>query len=280
MMSLRTSPRRLGALSSFNPYFRVTNWTAMDELMDEMMATTNQLEGWDNFGWSRMNDQLMWRSAFDDVDAMMANMAVVSPIINRMLAGPAMMDRLQFVSPANEMARLQNETRSMAAAVAGEPPEYFSDVEDVQTGYFRKSLPQAVTGTDQATATPNTLCTMTPHYSIKNWATAKPLMQELINESNKEPGCTYFGWAKTGAKLHSRETFVDGDAMRAHIEAVRPLMDRLSAGPATLERLEINGPSEEVAKVKALTADLNPEYYEMTKQVTGEGATARLEASA
>ena len=67
MMSLR-SPAR-STITSFSPYFRVSSWDAVNPIMQEWLNRTALHGGWDNFGWSRRGDQLMWRSQFDDVSA-------------------------------------------------------------------------------------------------------------------------------------------------------------------------------------------------------------------
>ena len=98
---------------------------------------------------------------------------------------------------------------------------------------------------------------MTPHYTIKDWDAAQPIMQQIIDRANQEPGCTYFGWEKSGNMLNSRETFTDENAMRAHIENVKPLLDQLKSGPA-----------KEIKKIKDAAASLDPEYFESsTKQI-------------
>lgn len=248
----------------------------MTPLMQEMVDMTNSMTGWDNFGWVRSGNSLGWRSSFDDVDAMLLNVSSISPLLDRMMREAAIMDRLEVVGPAEHMERIKQNTARIAAAVANEDPKYFENLEDVQTGYFRKT-PPAVVAPQAAESRPNTMCTMTPHYTIKDWNTARPLMQALLNKSNMEPGCTYYGWAKAGDKLHSRETFVDGAALEAHVAATRPLMDALVKTDAVaLDRLELTGPATEMDKVKPLLEDLSPEYLALE----GSSPSAQIEGSA
>lgn len=262
MMNLR--PSRYGAMHSFNPTFQVTSWPAMTPLMQEMSELTNSMAGWNDFGWVRSGDQLGWRSSFDDVDSMLANVSSVTPLLNRMLREAATLDRLGFVGPVEQMARIKNETARIAASVANKNEHYFENIDDLQTSYFRKT-PSVAAGAQQVQQ--NTLCTMTPHYTIKNWSVAQPLMQSILNKSNLEPGCTYFGWAKGGDQLHSKETFVNGAALEAHVAAVKPLMNALiSSNAVTLEHMEITGPSAEVEKVKHLVADLKPEILTLEQE--------------
>ncbi len=72
-----------------------------------------------------------------------------------------------------------------------------------------------------------------------------------------EPGCVYFGWTKVGDKVQTREAYKDGAAVRAHMENVRPILDRLLSGPAKLNQVELKGPAAELAKAKSATAELD-----------------------
>lgn len=235
-------------------------------IMQEMLDITSAMPGWDNFGFTRSGDRLYWRSAFDQTDDMLSSFSKLTPLMNRMLSGPATMDRVGFVSPADQMQRIQDQTMDLFRTGLTQP-EYFKTVEDVQKGFFRKSTP---TTRDAI----NTQCTMQPHYTIEDWDTAKPIMQSIIDQSSKDPACTYFGFHKSGNKLHSQEAFTDGDAMKAHMNAVRPLMEQLKAGPAKLERLEMHGPEPELSKVKdaAAALQIEPEYFHATGAVALKGA--------
>lgn len=177
-----------------------------------------------------------------------------------MLAGPATLDQLAFVLPSIDLARIQAATTKAALRTLTDP-QYFETLEDKETCFIRKSLPSSVDGTKK-TASP---CTMSPHYTICEWEKAGPIMREIFEAANQEPGCIYFGWERSGNKLHSRETFVDGDSLKTHVDRVKLLIDELRAGPATLDRLEVTGPASELAKIKVITAGLSPhpEYFEI-----------------
>ena len=195
---------------------------------------------------------------------MLMNFGSLSPLMDQLLAGPASLDRMEFVGPAAQLARIQAATeRAANASLRGaSSPEYFETVEDVQTEFIRKSI-QSPPGAAGSTSQANTLCTMTPQYKILDWTAARPLMQAIIDKANAEPGCAYFGWTKSGDFLKSRETFVSGDAMKAHIEGCKPLLMALkAAGVAQLTHLEINAPAPELEKVKEIAASLQPDSLE------------------
>jgi len=245
----------------------------VESILTEMLDVTNEMEGWDNFGWVRSGNRLGWRSSFDDVDAMLHHCRSITPLLDRMLCEACTMDRLEFVAPADQLTRIRNDTERIAATVANEDEKYFENVEDLQAGYFRKEPPLV----EGVLVKPNNMCTMTPHYTIKDWGETRPLMQSILNKSSAEPGCTYFGWAKAGEKLHSKESFVDGAALQAHVEGVRPLIDAMvNSNAVTLDRMELTGPKAELEKVKTLVADLKPDFLEIEDGTPQE----RIEASA
>jgi quinol monooxygenase YgiN len=244
-------------LVSYSPYFRVADWDLATPIMQEMLDRTSATPGWDNFGWSRAGDRLLLRNAFNDVDTMLSSFETVSPFIDRMVAGPATLDRFNFSAPLDEMARIQAQTARDLARFNTKPVLLEQDMEN-QSGYVRKPT----------SGVSETFCTMTPNYTIKDWSAARPIMQQIIDQANADPGCTYFGWEKSGDILTSRENFTDGEAMKTHLENVKPYMEKLKAGPAQMDELEVHGPVKELEKVKDVAAPLNPVYYESsTKQI-------------
>ncbi len=90
-------------LSLMHPYFRVTSWPAARPIMLDFLDRTMMDPLCIDCGWTRAGDQLLWRSAFSDADAMLASFSNVSPLISAMLAGPATMDRLEVHGPSTAM---------------------------------------------------------------------------------------------------------------------------------------------------------------------------------
>jgi len=152
-------------------------------------------------------------------------------------------------------------------------------VTNMDEGFFSRAIKR--TGSAPGTV-PETLCSMQPSYSITNWPAAKPIVQvcvllhkimyqfqftlydikrssfkELISATTKDPGCVYFGWSKFGDELKIREAFVDGNAAAAHLEIIKPIIEKLLGGPACMNPIEVHGPSAEVEKTKKATASIN-----------------------
>ena len=86
-------------------------------------------------------------------------------------------------------------------------------------------------------------------------------MDELIQKAATETGCVYYGMSQAGDKLFVREAYVDGDAMNAHLENVGPCIEKILAGPASLDEISIHGPAEELEKVKPGTEALGATYF-------------------
>ena len=181
--------------------------------------------------------------------------------MNQLLADAATVERIHFAAPSTILSTVQSKTARSALKELRTKPVYYETVEDIHTGYFHK--PEK--------GPSENMCTMMPQFIIKDWKSAKPLMQEIIEAANDEPGCTYFGWEKSNNRLIARETFFDGDSMKAHVEKVRPLLDKLVAGPAELEKLEIHGPEIEVEKIKPVTESFTPQYFQSNAMQSTEG---------
>jgi quinol monooxygenase YgiN len=232
--------------------------------MQEILDRAALQSGIDNFGWTRSGERLLWCSAFDDSDSMLAAFLDMRSTMNNLIKAGAELDGIEFLAPSSSLVRIRENSESLLRDFK---PEYFETEDAYLTGYFRK-LP-VENGSQE------TLCTLVPHYTIQDWDKARPIMQKIIDAAFSEPGCTYFGWSKSGNKLNSREIFTDGKSMKAHIEKVMPLIEQLKAGPAALDKVDVHGPELEIKKVDEVAATLRPEYFK------DEGSpTKKLESAA
>ena len=107
--------------------------------------------------------------------------------------------------------------------------------------------------------------TIQPKITIKDWAKATPIVAKFIPATENEKGCVYYGWTKTADKLFCREAYVDAASVIEHLGNVGHLVGELTADPnvATLDELELHGPSAEVEKCKAAMDPLGTVYYEV-----------------
>lgn len=88
----------------------------------------------------------------------------------------------------------------------------------------------------------------------------KALCDQFISLTEREPKCLYYGFSFSGDIAHCREAYDDADALLAHLSNVGAVLDQ-AVKIAGVERLEIHGIPEELAKLKEPLADLNPTYF-------------------
>jgi quinol monooxygenase YgiN len=100
---------------------------------------------------------------------------------------------------------------------------------------------------------PNSFCSIIPTFKVNDWDKVNPILDELIEATKKEAGVIYYGFVanKETNTAVAREAYVDGDAMNKHLENVGPLLGKLLDGPAELLSMRVQGPEEELTKVKA-----------------------------
>lgn len=75
-----------------------------------------------------------------------------------------------------------------------------------------------------------------------------------------EPACLYYGFSCHDGTAHCREGYADAEEALAHLENIGPLLAE-ALKIARLERLELRGPEEELAKLRAPFANLNPQFF-------------------
>ena len=90
-----------------------------------------------------------------------------------------------------------------------------------------------------------------PYFTVLNWAKARPIMAEFVKRTATEDGMIYYGWDINGDTLYCREAYLDGAAVKKHLENVGSCIGELLAeGVAKLDKIAIHGPAAELEKVK------------------------------
>jgi len=106
--------------------------------------------------------------------------------------------------------------------------------------------------------------TIQPIFTLVDQAKAEPFMKRCVEATKSEPGCMYYGWTICGDKLFCREAYVDGAAVDAHLAAAVPIVgEMLDSGAATLDTIELHGPSAEWPKFKEAADGLGATYYDV-----------------
>lgn len=89
----------------------------------------------------------------------------------------------------------------------------------------------------------------------------KAIISQFIERTQTEDACLYYDFSINGDMAFCREAYMDGDAVLFHLENVGAQIEATGEFSEMI-RLEIHGPAEELAKLKAPLAELPVEYYE------------------
>ncbi len=111
-------------------------------------------------------------------------------------------------------------------------------------------------------ATEDKCCTIVPYFQVHEGQLEafKGLCGQFVEKTNTEPKCLYYGFSFDGDQAHCREGYDDAEGLLAHLENVGALLQE-TLKIADITRLEVHGPEEELAKLRAPMADLNPQFF-------------------
>jgi quinol monooxygenase YgiN len=111
-------------------------------------------------------------------------------------------------------------------------------------------------------ATTDTCCSIAPYFKVHadKLDDFKRLCNQLVEKSNQEPQCLYYGFTFNGDQVHCREGYADAGAVLAHLENIGPLLQE-ALKMADITRLEIHGPEAELEKLRKPMAGLNPQFF-------------------
>lgn len=111
-------------------------------------------------------------------------------------------------------------------------------------------------------ATRDTCCTIVPYFKAHagKLEAFRSLCERFVAKTFTEPNCLYCGFSFDGDEVHCRQGYTDAQAALAHLENVGALLGEALA-IADVVRLEVHGPEQELAKLRAPLAQLNPRYF-------------------
>ena len=111
-------------------------------------------------------------------------------------------------------------------------------------------------------ATQDKCCSIVPYFKVPSdkLGEFKALCEKFVEKSHTEPKCLYYGFSFDGDQAHCREGYQDADGLLAHLDNVGALLQQ-ALEIAELTRLEIHGPEEELAKLRAPLANLKPQFF-------------------
>jgi quinol monooxygenase YgiN len=89
---------------------------------------------------------------------------------------------------------------------------------------------------------------------------AKALLREFVAKTAVEEKVISYEFTVNGDEVFCREAYLDADGVLAHLDNVGALLERLLT-MASLIRLEVHGPAEELGKLKGPLGPLQPAWF-------------------
>ncbi len=89
----------------------------------------------------------------------------------------------------------------------------------------------------------------------------KALIPKFIASTQSEKNCFYYDYTINGNMVFCREAYADSEAVLVHLENVGAHLEE-SGKISSIDRIEVHGPAEELAKLKEPLSELPVEYYE------------------
>jgi hypothetical protein len=101
-----------------------------------------------------------------------------------------------------------------------------------------------------------------PYFRVKpgQLEAARAALPAFVARTAGEPLMLGYDFTINGDEIHCRESYVGAEGALAHLDNVGELLGELLK-IADLVRLEIHGPSAELAKMKGPLAHLNPAWF-------------------
>ena len=112
-------------------------------------------------------------------------------------------------------------------------------------------------------ATQDTCVSIHPYFTVseENLSQAREYCERFVALTQIESKCLYYGFSISGNEIHCREGYQGGAGLLAHLENVGALLGECLETMATVTRLEVHGPADELEKVKEALAPFDPQYF-------------------
>jgi hypothetical protein len=89
---------------------------------------------------------------------------------------------------------------------------------------------------------------------------AKSAFPQFVEKTATEKDNLFYGFTVNGDEILCREAYGGAEGLRAHLENVAPPLSQMLK-VADLIRIEVHGPADELEKLKARMAHLNPAWF-------------------
>lgn len=240
-----TTDKVAAPLSLILPYFQVEDWDRVRPVMAEFDSKATSL-GIRKTNWTVSCDNcLAFRATLDTHMDVSEFFDHFSPLIDKMVAsGGATINALTVYGPpkhAEDMKKKLSETKP-----------YADYLEFVQDGYF--------SNVNIWDPLPNTTVIVQAHYTINDFKTVSPRMQEIIDKTRDEEGVRFFDWHITenveGGKLVCHGEFENGASVASHYSNVNQDLEVLLKKAASMDKIELHGSKQEVLASRKATSKL------------------------
>lgn len=88
----------------------------------------------------------------------------------------------------------------------------------------------------------------------------KVILPEFAAKTRNEMGNLFYEFTINGDEVFCREGYLNAEALLAHLENVGAMLAE-ALKMAALMRIEVHGPAEEIDKLRAPLAHLNPAWF-------------------
>jgi len=111
-------------------------------------------------------------------------------------------------------------------------------------------------------STQDTCCSIAPYFKVHDGEidAFKNKCEQLVEITQEEQKCLYYGFSFAGNHVHCREGYEDAEGLLAHLKNIDTLLKDAFA-IADLVRFEIHGPEEELSKLRGPLAELSPQFF-------------------
>jgi quinol monooxygenase YgiN len=93
----------------------------------------------------------------------------------------------------------------------------------------------------------------------------KASLPAFIEKTRNEEKNLFYGFTVNGDELFCREGYVDAEGVLAHLENVGALLSEVLK-IASLTRVELHGPAQELDKLRIPLAHLNPLWFPLEQE--------------
>merc|ERR1712144_9157 len=231
---------------TIQPTFTIKDWEAAAPIMAEFAERTKTETGCLYYGWSRVDDKLFCREAYVDAAAVLAHLDNVGFLVGKLLESCSSnaLDKIALHGPSAELDKCK-------ATMDGFGTTYWA----IDSGITFITKEVGSVRHDQ------TVMTIQPTFTIKDWSLAAPIMAEFVEATKTEKGCVYYGWTKVGDKLFCREAYKNAEGVLAHLDNVGALVGKMLEAAATLDKIELHGPPAEMDQCKATMDGFGTTYW-------------------